>query len=1011
MIEAKPGSNSKRTIFLCHGTGCVSGKAVEVREALEKAVADEKLEGVRVDFTGCHGFCQQGPIAFIEPDGIFYAHVQVSDVPDIVNSHLRHGQPVERLFYRDPVSGEPVPYFKDINFYRKQQRIILRNCGRINPERISDYVAVGGYEALRKALFEMTPEKVIDEMKRSGLRGRGGAGFPTGTKWDFCRTAPGTQKYMICNADEGDPGAFMDRSTMEGDPHTVIEGMTIAAYAIGASEGYIYIRAEYPLAVQRVKLAIRQAEEMGFLGENILGSGFSFKLHVKEGAGAFVCGEETALMASIEGKRGMPRPRPPFPAQSGLWGKPTNINNVKSLASTPVIIGKGAEWYARIGTEKSKGTVVFALTGKIANAGLVEVPMGVTLEEIIYDIGGGIPGGKRFKAVQTGGPSGGCLPASHLAKPVDYETLAEAGSIVGSGGMVVMDEDTCMVDIARYFLSFTQSESCGKCVMCRLGTKQMLTILENICNGRGRIEDIQLLLDLAEQVKAGSLCALGGTAPNPVLTTIRYFREEYEEHILKHHCRAAVCKGLVSAPCSHTCPAGIDIPRYLRFIGAGKPAEAVAVIREKIPFPAVCGLVCFHPCEAKCRRAQLDESIAIRMLKRYAAEHDNGAWKDRVKPVPPTGKKIAIAGSGPAGLTCAYYLARLGHSVTVFEALPEPGGMMRVAIPDYRLPKDILQAEIKEIEDAGVEIRVNSPVESVDRLLADGYGAVFLALGAHQGQKIGVAGDDSPGVIECVNLLRDVSLGGKTRVGDRVAVIGGGNVAIDGARTALRLGAKDVTIFYRRTRAEMPASHEEVEEALGEGVKIEYLAAPSKITSRDGKLDMELVRMALGAMDTSGRKRPEPIKGSEFTSSFDSIIAAIGQRPDIPRKLNVALGRGNVIEVNPDTLATSQPGVFAGGDAVTGPASVIEAIATGRQAAISIDRYLGGSGDIKEALAPVEQAGAPLEEAEEKRRPGMPTLPVEQRAGSFAQVELGYSDEMAIEEAMRCLRCDLEERE
>ena len=548
MIETKPGKafDKRQTIFICLGTGCVSGKAVEVRDALEKTVAEHGLNNVEVDFTGCHGFCEQGPIAVIEPAGIFYTHVSVDDVPDIVQSHLRDGRLVERLFYKDPVSGQAIPYYRDIKFYSKQQRIVLRNCGRINPERIKDYLARSGYQALRKVLFEMTPEQVIGEVKRSGLRGRGGAGFPTSLKWELCRNAPGEEKYIICNADEGDPGAFMDRSVMEGDPHTVIEGMTIAAYTIGASEGYIYIRAEYPLAIRRLRVALKQAEEQGYLGEKILGSDFSLKVRVKEGAGAFVCGEETALMASIEGKRGMPRPRPPFPAQSGLWGKPSNVNNVKTLAYLPAIISQGADWYAAIGTENSKGTAVFALTGKIASSGLVEVPMGISLQEIIYGIGGGIPGGRRFKAVQTGGPSGGCLPSSRLNLPVDYESLTEAGSIMGSGGMVVMDEDTCMVDVARYFLSFTQDESCGKCVMCRLGTKHMLDILEGICNGRGRIEDIDLLVELSEAVKVGSLCGLGQTAPNPVLTTIRYFLDEYEAHINERRCPALSCTGLLS---------------------------------------------------------------------------------------------------------------------------------------------------------------------------------------------------------------------------------------------------------------------------------------------------------------------------------------------------------------------------------------------------------------------------------------------------------------------------------
>jgi len=1011
--EALEHSDKPRILIGAATCGQAAG-ATAVLEAIETKLAQHNIEAI-ITQVGCIGPCYAEPIVNIIKPGrphIYYGNLTPELASQIVEDYLINDDPRPDLALGTVGDGsvKDIPKFFELPMLKPQVRVALRNCGLIDPENINHYIANGGYNGLVRTLG-MTPETVIEEVKKSGLRGRGGAGFPTGLKWEFCRRSPGTVKYVICNADEGDPGAFMDRSLLEGDPHVVLEGMLIGAYAIGATDGYIYIRAEYPLAIKRLKVALKQMEEYGLVGENILGSDFSFHIKIKQGAGAFVCGEETALMASIEGKRGMPRSRPPFPAQAGLWGKPTNINNVETWGNVSAILQRGGDWYASYGSETSKGTKTFALAGKINRTGLIEVPMGIPLQEIVYEIGGGIPDGKRFKAVQTGGPSGGCLPVSHLDLPVDYESLTQAGSIMGSGGMVVMDEDTCMIDVARFFLSFTQAESCGKCVPCRLGTKQMLDILENICNGRGRLEDIDLLLELGEQVKAGSLCGLGQTTPNPVLTTIRYFRDEYEEHIKKHHCRAAVCRGLVIAPCSHICPAGIDVPRYVRFIAAGKPAEAVAVIREKIPFPAVCGLVCFHPCEAKCRRDQLDEAIAIRMLKRLAAEHDTGLWKQNVKVAPATGKRVAIIGSGPAGLTAAYYLAKLGHSVTVFEALPEPGGMMRVGIPDYRLPKEILRAEIKEIEDIGVEIRTNARVDSIDKLFQEGYNAIFLALGAHQGTKIGVEGEDNPRVIECVDFLRDVSLGRKIEMEDRVAVIGGGNAAIDSARTALRLGAKEVTIVYRRTQAEMPASPDEIDEALTEGVQIDFLAAPSRIISHDSKVQLECIRMELGAMDASGRRRPEPVKGSEFTMGFDTIIAAIGQRPEIPAQFDLATGRGNIIEVDSDTLATSREGVFAGGDVVSGPASVIEAIAAGRQAAVSIDKYLDGSGNIDETLAPPEGEVTSLEEAEEKRRPEMPTLPVEQRLGGFSQVELGYSDEMAIEEAMRCLRCDLEEQE
>lgn len=541
-------------VLICGGTGCKSAGSKEVQLAFSRAIEAKGLsDEVMVVETGCHGFCEHGPLVIVYPEGTFYCQVKAEDVEEIVESHLFKGRIVERLLYHEPLTHESIPNYSEINFYKKQHRLVLENCGAINPEQIEEYIAVGGYEALAKAVTTMSPEDVIEEIKKSGLRGRGGGGFPTGMKWQFAKASVSDKKYVICNADEGDPGAFMDRSVLEGDPHKILEGMAVCGYAIGADEGYIYVRAEYPLAIKRLRIAIEQAEAMGLLGENIFGSGFSFKLHIKEGAGAFVCGEETALMASIEGKRGMPRPRPPFPAVAGLWGKPTNINNVETFGNVAAIITNGTDWYAGFGTEKSKGTKVFALTGKINNTGLAEVPMGITMREIIYDIGGGINGGKKFKAVQIGGPSGGCLPESMLDLSIDYDSLTAAGAMMGSGGLVVMDEDTCMVDVAKFFLNFTQSESCGKCTPCREGTKRMLEVLTRITEGQGREGDIELLEELARNIKETALCGLGQTAPNPVLSTLKYFRHEYEAHIKEKRCPAGACEKLANYEITDAC--------------------------------------------------------------------------------------------------------------------------------------------------------------------------------------------------------------------------------------------------------------------------------------------------------------------------------------------------------------------------------------------------------------------------------------------------------------------------
>ncbi len=595
MRKRKTSREYRQHLLVCAGTGCVANHSFEVKEELEKEIIRKNLQDeIQVITTGCQGFCERGPIVIVQPDGIFYQRIQKKDIPHLVEEHLLKGRPVKDLMYIPAPEEKPVPKMMDIDFFKHQRLIILRNRGRLDPENIEEYIGFDGYKALEIALTHMQPEAIIKEVKRSGLRGRGGAGFPTGKKWELCRKQPGRIKYLICNGDEGDPGAFMDRSVLEADPHSVIEGMTIGARAIGAHQGFVYVRSEYPLAVKRLKIALEQAEAYGLLGDDILGTGFNFHIEVVQGAGAFVCGEETALIASIEGRVGRPRQRPPYPSEQGLWKKPTNINNVETWANVPMIILRGAKWFASIGTETSKGTKIFSLVGKINNTGLVEVPMGITMREIIYDIGGGIPQGKEFKAVQTGGPSGGCIPKSLLDLPIDYESLTQAGSMMGSGGMIVMDEDTCMVDVARYFLNFTQEESCGKCPPCRMGTKHMVYILDRITSGHGEEGDIELLESIAKNVELASLCGLGQTAPNPVLTTLRYFRDEYLAHIREKRCPALVCKALISyfidpqlcggcTVCAKNCPSNAI---------SGEPKKVYTIDRTKCTKCGICITVC-----------------------------------------------------------------------------------------------------------------------------------------------------------------------------------------------------------------------------------------------------------------------------------------------------------------------------------------------------------------------------------------------------------------------------------
>ncbi|MBW2064891.1 MAG: NADH-quinone oxidoreductase subunit NuoF [Deltaproteobacteria bacterium] len=987
----------------------------------------EELEknGIEVDIfeVGCLGMCYSEPnVEVAVPDGrrVLYRNISVDMVEEIVRDFIISGDPRTDFalcsFGDVPVEG--LAGFTDLPMIRPQIRVVLRNAGIIDPSNVYHFIARGGYSGLYKAL-SMSPEEVCEAIETSGLRGRGGAGFPTGLKWSFARKSPGDEKYMICNADEGDPGAFMDRAVLESDPHAVLEGLAIGAYAIGASNAIVYVRAEYPLAIERLRKAITQMRELGFLGENIMGSGFNLDIKIKMGAGAFVCGEETALMASIEGKRGMPRPRPPFPAQSGLHEKPTNINNVETLANVSEIMNRGPEWFAKYGTEKSKGTKTFALAGKINRTGLIEVPMGITIKEIIYDIGGGIPEGKRFKAVQTGGPSGGCIPASMAGLKVDYEELAKAGSIMGSGGMIVMDEDSCMVDVARYFLTFTHSESCGKCVPCRMGSQHLLTMLTEITEGKGDLNYIDKLERLSRIVKSGSLCGLGQTLPNPVQSALHYFREEFEAHLKKKQCEALVCKGLISSPCQYTCPINQDVPCYMGYIAQGKFKEAIDVIRKENPLPGICGRVCPHPCEAKCEAGKHGDPIAIRALKRFAADYEVRKGIMPQRPEVRYSERIAIIGSGPAGLSAGYYLALWGYQCTIFEALPVAGGMLAVGIPDYRLPGEILKHEIEYVRKLGVDILTNRSLGkdfTIDDLFHEGFRAVFLALGAHRPIKLGIEGADHPSVIPGVSFLRDINLGRDVKIGKRVAVIGGGNVAIDSARSALRLGSEDVFILYRRSLEEMPALPEEIEQLREEGINIRFLTSPKRIiTDGDRVVAIECIKMELGEPDQSGRRRPVPVERSEFTIDCDTVIVAIGQTSDLGSIGNgyFRVSRQGTIEVHGETDLCNKDGVFAGGDVVTGPLNVVTAIFHGKLVARGIHQYLR-RGKVEreykevrpaEYVEPVELTD---EEIERLNRPEIPTKPVKERIKSFTEVEEALSEEDAVLEAKRCLRCDLE---
>lgn len=1005
-------------VLVCGGGGCQSSGCRDILEHLERGLKELEIsDEIKVVTTGCMGPCSLGPTMIIYPEGVFYCKLKPDDVDIIVKNHLYEGTPVVDYFYRDPYTGEAMSTIHEIPFFTRQKKVVLRNVGLIDPLNIDEYIAFDGYFALARVLTEMKPEEVISVIKDSGLKGRGGAGFPTGLKWELTSKAPGSPKYVVCNADEGDPGAFMDRSVIEGDPHTLIEGMAIAGYTIGASQGYVYIRAEYPMAVEHLQKAISQAREYGVLGKNIFNSGFDFDLKIRVGAGAFVCGEETALLASVEGKRGEPKPKPPFPAQKGLWKKPTVLNNVETYANIPAIILEGAEWFKSIGTEQSPGTKVFALAGAVVNTGLVEVPMGTHLGDIIFDIGGGIIGKREFKAAQTGGPSGGCIPASGLNVPMDYESLKEWGTIMGSGGLIVMDEKTCMVDLAKFFLDFVKDESCGKCTPCRLGTKHMLEILQRISEGNGKKEDIDTLINLGNVIKDAALCGLGQTAPNPVLNTIRYFRKEYEDHIEKKHCDTSICASLFMAPCQNACPAEVDVPQYIEYIQRGMYVKAVKSIREKNPFPSVCGRVCTHPCESRCQRAQLDDPMAIRTLKRFVADYELKHAEQFYFNIEEQGgfkkdKKVAVIGGGPSGLTAAYYIAEWGYPVTIFEASKTLGGMLRYAIPPYRLPKDVLKKEIDIILNSGVDVVTGMKVGQDIALdeIRKNFDAVYMAIGAQIPVQLRIKGEDARGVITALDFLRRINEGETPAVGERVIVVGGGSTAFDAARSALRLGASDVSILYRRSKWDMPALPEEKEHAIEEGVKIyDYIAPVEVISNEQGVMEMvRCIRMKKGEFDDTARRKPVPIEGSEFCMDADTLLIAIGAQGEVEQFKELQIKKGKTFAVDIETMSTSIKGIFAGGDCTHGPDTVIQAIAAGRKAALSIDKFLGGNQIEVEAAQKQRQRRifAPIIE-EERSRLDVPVLDPEERKKGFQEIELPFDEHTCQQEAHRCLRCDV----
>ena len=1020
----KNGYKARITVHM--GTCGLASGAQKVMNRLLQEISKCHRSDIAVSSSGCIGLCSREPLVTVEVLGqepVIYQRVDDRKAEQIFRQHILGGKVLVdfALARGKAVNEEPmppksdlegiIPHVSQLKFFALQQSWVLRNKGLIDPERIDEYIWRDGYLAVAKALLKMTPSEIISEITISGLRGRGDGGFPTGIMLELYANSKEDVRHVLCTAEEGDPEAFVGRSVMEADPHAVLEGMIISARAIGAHQGQIYCRAEYALATKRLEVAVRQARAHGLLGKNILKSGFAFDIEVHQETGSLVYGEETARVEAD--KTGPPAARVPFPSPSGSSKKPTFLNSVETYVNLPRIILHGADAYADLGTESSKGTKLLSLTGKVNNTGFIEVPMGTSVGEIIFDMGGGIPGGKKFKAVQVGGLSGGCLSPEHLNTRIDYDALRKVGAVMGSGSMIVMDESTCMVDMARHFMEFCQDEIRGQCPSCRVEAKRMLEILQRICRGEGRQGDMELLEDLSQSIKDTALCRLDQTLPNRVLSTTRHFRHEYEAHILDKRCPAAVCSELFKSPCQHACPVGMDVPAYIALVRAGRIDDAYRVLKRTNPFPSVCGRVCGEDCQRRCQREHVDGPVAIMHLKRFITDF---AKRPKREPLSILRKeKVAIVGAGPSGLTAASELRRRGYGVTVFEALPQPGGMLRWAIPAFRLPRRELDQEIEDILQSGVQLLTNHRVghDVTFKELDRKFDIIYLATGAQKSLSLNVPGEDAEGVFGAVEFLRAYNLDKGIKMTKNVAVIGGGISALDAARTAVRLGAKKVTLYYRRERNDMPVQPRQIKAAEEEGVRIMDRVAPVRVITQYGKVrGIELTQTRSDRFDQSSRRQAKPILGSEFIEKAEIVIFAVGRVADLdflPRESGI---ERNQTRVNVDRhLGTTNAKVWAGGDLATGPAMVVDAIEAGRTAAQAIDHAIRLTKGEKPWVAPPEEPiTIPLEvekKPEERPQISMPEAPPKVRRTDFREVELGYPPEMALAEARRCLRCDI----